>query len=44
MKVRVNAKRKLKKLAIENAYQWICDRIERTWARIQTQEKQNATA
>jgi hypothetical protein len=44
MKVRVSAKRKLKKLAIENKYQWICDRIKSKWLEIQTREKQNVTA
>jgi hypothetical protein len=44
MKVRVNARRKLERLASENEYQWINDRIERKWAEIQTQEKQNVTA
>jgi hypothetical protein len=39
MKIRVKAKRKLVRLASENEYQWICDRIERKWAEIQAREK-----
>jgi|APGre2960657404_1045060.scaffolds.fasta_scaffold73145_4 hypothetical protein len=39
MKVRVNAKRKLAQIVYENAYQWICDRIERKWELIKKREQ-----